>query len=35
MNLTKNHKKNGITFAMTIIDADLDLLVYKGFMEGI
>jgi hypothetical protein len=32
--LSKIFKTNGITFIMKIIDADLDVFIYKGFMEG-
>ena len=32
--LSKIHKPNGKTFVMKIIDADLDVFIYKGFMQG-
>ena len=32
--LSKIHKPNGITYVMKIVDADLDVFIYKGFMQG-
>jgi hypothetical protein len=32
--LTKIYKPQGITFELKIIPENLDLIVYKGYMEG-